>query len=201
MSDVGYDPQIAPRELLEMLLDTHAQTLETLRLDLRFAYDLSDAELIEEIRENGSDAEYTYPSLHGFEKLKVLSIEFEKLPQVAILPPSLQKLELVHTRFRELGEVRLDALVRLRRTWCPAIQGVDVHGRSASYDGMKEVLGHARRLNVAVEADREEYPSVLTFLGEADFLVIRCLEPEEGCGNSALEIGFPVGWEEDESFT
>ena len=47
--DVGYQSLVAPRELVEALLDTHRQNLQSLELDFHHHYDLSGPELREEI--------------------------------------------------------------------------------------------------------------------------------------------------------
>lgn len=172
--DVGYQPLVAPRELVKALLETHRQTLQTLDLDFHHYYDLSDPELLEEIH-NLEDCDYTYPSFRTFDRLSHLTIEFEKLVKVGDLPASLERLDLRFCHFANLDEAYLSDLVRLRDTWCPVIKVVDVSGWDETDDGIAVVREHARSLDLFVRASVDG--QVLNILGVGCRLTIRSLVP------------------------
>jgi hypothetical protein len=114
MSDVAYDPLIGPRELATMLLATHSSTLTTIRLDYQHSYSFRDPEMRSEVWENGgnlTDNDFTYQSFLGFENLKSLSVEFEKLIKARNLPASLESLELSHCHFMDLDQEYLAELL------------------------------------------------------------------------------------------
>jgi hypothetical protein len=175
MSDVGYDPLVAPRELVAILLETHGSTLTTLRLDFHHFYSLRDPELQEELEgQSLAHCDFTYPSLRDFENLTRMTIEFEKLVKVGDLPASLELLNLDYCHFADLDKEYLNELVRLKETWCPVIKYVTVSGWEKTNEGITTVREHARLLDVPVQVPTDE--RVLTFLGAANHLQIQSRE-------------------------
>ncbi|KAI8938077.1 hypothetical protein NX059_005748 [Plenodomus lindquistii] len=154
--DVAYDPLVTPRELIEALLLTHSQILETLHLDFHHYYDLNDPELREEIQDSGEpleDSVLVFPSLRRFERLKHMTIEFEKLLKVRDLPLSLETLNLQFCHFEELEQDYVRDLARLKGTWCPEIKVVNVSGWERTDDsnlGILSVRDSARVLDLLV---------------------------------------------------
>jgi hypothetical protein len=145
-SDTGYEPLIGPQDLLTMLLKVHGSTLKMINLDYQHPYDLHNPELRAE------------------------SIEFEKLVHVRRLPPSLKSLHLTHCRFADLDEEYLNALLRLKGTWCPLIESVTVTGLESTNEGITMVLEHARSLDAPVQVSEDGRS--LSFFGAACYLKI-----------------------------
>jgi hypothetical protein len=172
-SDTGYEPLIGPQDLLTMLLKVHGSTLKMINLDYQHPYDLHNPELRAELLEDGvniTDNDFTYDSFLGFENLLSLSIEFEKLVHVRRLPPSLKSLHLTHCRFADLDEEYLNALLRLKGTWCPLIESVTVTGLESTNEGITMVLEHARSLDAPVQVSEDGRS--LSFFGAACYLKI-----------------------------
>ncbi|XPS81707.1 hypothetical protein M3J09_013635 [Ascochyta lentis] len=166
MSDVAHHPLVTPRALTIALLETHRKTLETLYLDFHHYYDLSDPELREEIEDAGYrfDESYcTYPSFRAFERLAHLTIEFEKLVHVRHLPDSLRSLNLQSCRFGDLDGGVLRNLVRLKETWCPALESVTLGGWEETNESVAAVRECLRALGVLVRVSLDG--RVLMLLG------------------------------------
>ncbi|KAF2182371.1 hypothetical protein K469DRAFT_636697 [Zopfia rhizophila CBS 207.26] len=177
-SDVGYQPLVAPRDLVTTLLETHGHSLKTLHLDFHHFYGLSDLELREEVEDSGQrleDCDYTYPSFRGFENLTRMTIEFEKLVKVRDLPASLESLNLYFCHFADLDKEYLSDLIRLKETWCPVIEYVTVSGWEKTNEGITTVREHARSLNAPVQVSADG--RTLTFLGAGSHLQIQSHEP------------------------
>ena len=192
--DVGYQPLVAPRELVEALLDTHSQSLQCLELDFHHHYDLTNPELREEI-ENLEDCVYTYPSLCGFESLSRMAIEFEKLVKVGNLPASLERLELRFCQFADLDSAFLADLVQMRDKWCPAIKAVTVSGWELGNVGITAVQERARPLELSMRVSVDGH--VLQILGLGFRLKIARL-PHPQFGYSAGGEDARISGESDE---
>jgi hypothetical protein len=147
--DVGYEPLVTPRELVNALLQTHKQNLETLHLDFHHHYNLRDLEILEE-EESLEDSYYTYSSFRDFKSLSHMKIEFEKLIKLQHLPASLEKLDLQYCHLPELDRAFLSELVHLKEKWCPSIKSVIVSGWEETDQGITAVQDHARSLEIPV---------------------------------------------------
>ena len=174
MWDVGYEPLVTPRELVNALLQTHRQNLQTLHLDFHHHYDLSNPELREEV-EHLEDCDYTYPSFHDFESLTHMAIEFEKLVKVQDLPASLERLDLHYCHFAELDRAFLSDLIQLKEKWCPVIKSVTVGGWDMTNEGIIAVREHARSLDISVHVTVDG--RTLTMLAGGYHLTIKSLAP------------------------
>jgi hypothetical protein len=174
MSDVAYDPLVKPRDLINILLKTHSLTLKSLVLDYNHFYNFREPDFLRELQEqdvNLVDNEFTCPSLHRFENLTSLTIEFEKLVHLSNLPTSLEKLNLKYCYFPDLDEGYLIQLVQLREKYCPVIESVNVSGLEETNQGICLVLDHARALGVPVQVFEDG--RVLSFSGAASYLRIQ----------------------------
>lgn len=183
--DVGLDPLVGPRELVDALLETHKHTLQTLHLDFHTYYSLSDPEFIEDISETGDDEEnYIYPSFRDFNNLSHLTIEFEKIASFGHLPALLKTLDLQHCVFADLTREHLTALTRLKQSWCPLIESITLSGWEGQKRGITAILRRARSLNMSVHVSADE--RVLTFLGVGFLLRVSSLQ----LGPGELEIPY-----------
>jgi hypothetical protein len=174
MSDVAYDPLVRPRDLITILLKTHSLTLRSLVLDYNHFYNFREPDFLRDLQEqdtNLADNEFTCPSLHGFESLTCLTVEFEKLGYLSNLPASLETLNLKYCYFPDLNEGYLGNLVRLKETWCPVIESVNVSGLEDTNEGISLVLGHARTLGVPLQVSEDG--RFLSFSGAANYLQIQ----------------------------
>jgi hypothetical protein len=174
MSDVAYDPLVKPRDLITILLKTHNLNLKSLVLDYNHFYNFREPDFQRDLQEQNTnlmDNEYTCPSLHGFENLTCLTVEFEKLVYPGNLPASLKTLNLKYCYFPDLDEEYLNKLVRLKETWCPAIESVNVSGLEETNEGISLVLEHARALDVPIQVSEDG--RVLSFSGAASYLRIQ----------------------------
>jgi hypothetical protein len=177
MSDVGWDLQIAPKDLVTMLLDTHGSTLTTLRLDFYHVYNLRDPEIRGSLEEGETleDFSYVYPSLCSFEKLRELNLEFDKLVNLRDLPATLESLTLEYCCFADLDQEYLNELVQLKDKWCPVIEKVTVNGWEETNEGITKVLEHVRSMDLSVQASEDG--RMLNFLGTASYLRMQSSEP------------------------
>lgn len=141
-------PLFTPRDLVEALRQTHAQSLQTLHLDFLHYYNLHDPELRQEVA-SLHDNEYIYPSFRGFACLSRIRIEFEKLAKLSDLPESLDCLELGHCRSGDLDQMYLADLVRLREKWCPVIESVTIQGWETD-GGIAAIQRYAESLDIRV---------------------------------------------------
>jgi hypothetical protein len=181
MSDVGYEPLVAPRELATALLRAHGPTLRTVHLDFYHFYRLRDREIREQIEGSGGNLEncdFTFPSFRDCENLTDMTVEFEKIIKFRHLPASLVSLQLEWCYFEDLDIEYLRELIQLKETWCPAIESVIVSGWEKSNEGIVAVREHARLLEAPVHFSEDG--RVLTFLGATNYLQIQSREPPSG---------------------
>lgn len=178
--DVGYDPLVTPRDLVQALLRTHRQKLQTLYLNYGSNYNLNDPELQEEIEMSGDSVLdypsyhiFTYPSFRDFETLSRITIEFERLYQFQDLPASLEHLQIICCHFEDLNRARLSNLIRLKDKWCPVIQSVTVCDYEEINQGINIVRDHATSLGMSVRVSA--YGRVLTILGAGYHLTVKNL--------------------------
>jgi hypothetical protein len=154
--DVALQPLVGPHELVTALRETHKQTLETLHLDFRHYYDLSEGNFLVDIEETGDAPEnYVYPSFREFESLSHMTIEFEKLVKLEHLPASLKRLELQNCHTEDLSRSYLRDLVRLKEMRCPLIEQVRVTGTEYSAEGVGRVREYAEELEIPVHASAD----------------------------------------------
>lgn len=192
--DVGYDAQVAPRELATVLLELHGLTLRTLFLDFHHFYSLRDPEIFNEVGDEEDDDDYTYPSFRDCENLEYITIEFEKLVKFCHLPASLKSLHLDWCYFSDIDMDYVRELIKLKETWCPAIESVLVSGWDKNHEGIAAVRDHARLLEAP--AHLSEDGCTLQFFGEASFLRMQSLNSE---GFEAWEWGGYADEEEEEN--
>ena len=151
MWDVAYQPLVCPRDLVKALLENHRRTLETLHLDFRYYYDLGDPIFRQDLLETGvGPDDYIYPSFRDFEHLSRLTIEFEKLAKLGDLPLSLKLLKLQRCQFADLDATYLQDLARLKETWCPVIEHVEVSGLEVTDDAFVRIREHAIFLDLPI---------------------------------------------------
>jgi hypothetical protein len=164
--DVAYQPLVAPRGLVNALIQSHRHILKNLYLDFHHGYNLGDPELREEIEElEGSleDCAYTYPSFRDFKCLSHMTIEFEKLVKVSDLPATLKSLALNWCRFSDLDSEFLGELFLVKEKWCPVIESIAVSGWERTNEGIKTVCERSRSLYLRVRVSSDE--RLLTVLG------------------------------------
>jgi hypothetical protein len=154
--DVASQPLVGPRELVVALRETHKQKLETLHLDFRHYYDLSEEDFLVDMEQTGDEPEnYVYPSFREFESLSHMTIEYEKLVKLEHLPASLKRLELQNCHTEDLSRSYLHDLVRLKEMRCPLIEQVRVTGTEYSAEGIERIREHAEALEIPVHASAD----------------------------------------------